>query len=189
MVGGACGSLICAMRIRSGVWRRSVARSCSTGICRTRGRCLGASSRGACRRARSERRLLPEPMEIPRSAPTPRRPGAPSANRQMLEFNFEVTMLAYIYVVFAVVLRFLPPLGDVPCHFTPVCASLLYFGARRPVRQVWAPFLLLALGDLALNRFVYHIPFGGDQFVVWAWYVAALGLGWLLRNRMSVARL
>lgn len=98
-------------------------------------------------------------------------------------------MLAYIYVVFAVVLRFLPPLGALPFHFTPVGASLLYFGARRPARQMVAPFLLLAAGDLALNRFVYHNPFGGDQYVVWAWYVAALGLGWLLRNRTSVARL
>jgi len=98
-------------------------------------------------------------------------------------------MLAYLYVMFAVVLRFLPPQHVLPFHFMPVGASLLYFGARRPAREMWAPFLLMAAGDLALNRFVYHLPFGGDQFASWLWYLGAIGLGLLIRNKTSVARL
>jgi hypothetical protein len=90
-------------------------------------------------------------------------------------------MLAYIFVVFAVVLRFLPH----PWQFTPVAASLLFFGARGSKRQIWLPFALLAVSDLILNKFVYAYAFGWDQFVIWAWYAAILWLGTGLRNRQK----
>jgi Family of unknown function (DUF6580) len=82
-------------------------------------------------------------------------------------------MLAYLFVLFAVAIRFLPH----PWQFTPVAACLLFFGARGSRRQMWIPLALLAASDLALNKFVYNYPFGADQLVIWAWYAAILWLG------------
>jgi hypothetical protein len=90
-------------------------------------------------------------------------------------------MLAYIFVVFAVVIRFVPH----PWQFTPVAACLLFFGARGSRRLIWFPFVLLAASDLILNKFVYAYPFGWDQLVIWAWYAAILWLGTGLRERQK----
>lgn len=87
-------------------------------------------------------------------------------------------MLAYLFVVVALAVRFLPH----PWHFTPVAASLLFFGARGPRRQMWIPVGLFAVSDLLLNRFVYSYPFTWDQLVSWGWYAAILWLGTRLRN-------
>ena len=94
-------------------------------------------------------------------------------------------MLAYLFVIVAVALRFMPH----PFSFTPVAASLLFFGARMPRRQMWVPVLLLAGSDVLLTRFVYAYPLTADHFVTWAWYGLALGIGMLLRNRTTVVRL
>jgi hypothetical protein len=93
-------------------------------------------------------------------------------------------MLAYLFVIVAVALRFLPH----PFHFTPVGASLLFFGAYRPKRETWIPVALLVASDLLLNRFVYSIPLHQDQIVVWAWYAGAIAIGMLLRSRISAPR-
>ncbi|MFY9907539.1 MAG: DUF6580 family putative transport protein, partial [Terriglobales bacterium] len=61
-------------------------------------------------------------------------------------------MLAYLFVVFAVLARM--PFMPHPWNLTPVAAALLYFGARGPKRQLWVPFVLLACSDLVLDRFV-----------------------------------
>lgn len=90
-------------------------------------------------------------------------------------------MLPYIFVVFAVAIRFLPH----PWQFTPVAAALLFFGARGSKRAMWLPLVLLAASDLILNKFVYNYPFGADQFVIWAWYAAILWLGTGLRERQK----
>jgi hypothetical protein len=87
-------------------------------------------------------------------------------------------MLAYIFALFAVIIRFVPH----PWHFTPVAASLLFFGARGSKRQIWAPVALFAISDLLLNRYVYNYPFGADQLVVWVWYGAIVLLGTALRK-------
>jgi hypothetical protein len=89
-------------------------------------------------------------------------------------------MLAYLFTLLAVVVhaRILP----FPWHFTPVAASLLFFGARGSRRQVWLPWVLLVISDVFLNRFVYAYPLGGDQAVIWAWYAAILWLGTSLRK-------
>jgi hypothetical protein len=91
---------------------------------------------------------------------------------------FEVIMLAYIFVLFAVAMRFMPH----PWQFTPVAASLLFFGARGSRKLIWVPLVLMAVSDLLLNRFVYAYPFGWDQLVIWAWYAAILWLGTGLRK-------
>src|SRR5579859_7794838 len=94
-------------------------------------------------------------------------------------------MLPYLFVVVAVAMRFLPHAWS----FTPVAASLLFFGAYASRRQMWFPVLLLAGSDVALSRLVYHYPITGDLFITWAWYAAAVAIGMMLSNRTTVARL
>ena len=90
-------------------------------------------------------------------------------------------MLAYIFVIVAVVARFLPH----PWHFTPVAASLLFFGAYRSRRSMWFPFELLAGSDVILTKYVYSYPFTWDHYVTWAWYAAILLLGTRLRDHIK----
>ena len=82
-------------------------------------------------------------------------------------------MLAYLFVVLAVAVRFMPH----PWMFTPVVGSLLFFGARGPRRQLWIPFVLLAASDVALTKLVYSYSFSWDHYVTFAWYAAILWLG------------
>jgi hypothetical protein len=82
-------------------------------------------------------------------------------------------MLAYLFVVLAVAVRFMPH----PWMFTPVTGSLLFFGARGPRRQLWIPFVLLCASDVALTKLVYAYPFTWDHYVTFAWYAAVLWLG------------
>ena len=95
-------------------------------------------------------------------------------------------MLAYLYLVIAVALRFLPHNGF--WNFTPVGAALLFFGARQSRRHLWVPVALLALSDVLLTTVVYRYPFTADHLVTWAWYGAALLLGRLLRENAKPAR-
>jgi hypothetical protein len=93
-------------------------------------------------------------------------------------------MLAYLFVAIAVAVRFMPH----PWMFTPVAASLLFFGARGSRRQLWVPFVVLAASDVVLTKFVYHYVFSWDHFVTWAWYAAILVLGTALRNNARPLR-
>jgi len=93
-------------------------------------------------------------------------------------------MLAYLFVLFAVAVRFMPH----PLAFTPVAAALLYFGARGPKRQLWAPLALLAVSDVILTKIVYSYPLTWDHFVTWAWYAAILLLGTQLRENTNWLR-
>ncbi len=94
-------------------------------------------------------------------------------------------MLAYLFVLLAVAVRFLPH----PWMFTPVAGSLLFFGARGSRRQLWVPFALLAASDVILTKLVWAYPFSWDHFVTWAWYVAILWLGTSLRTNSKPWRL
>jgi hypothetical protein len=82
-------------------------------------------------------------------------------------------MLAYLFVILAVAVRFMPH----PWMFTPVTGSLLFFGARGSRRQLWIPFALLAASDVVLTKWVYSYPFSWDHYVTFAWYAAVLWLG------------
>jgi len=102
-------------------------------------------------------------------------------------------MLAYIFVLLAIGVRFLPfagPLNFLPhaWHFTPLAASLLYFGARGSKRQMWAPWLMLAVTDVVLTKVIYASTFSWDHFVTWAWYAAILWLGTNLREQSGPVR-
>lgn len=88
-------------------------------------------------------------------------------------------MLPYLYLLVAVVARFLPHAFS----FTPVGAALLFFGARGERKRLWIPVLVLAATDVALNRFVYGYPFTADLLLTWAWYAGIVVMGgWLKQN-------
>jgi hypothetical protein len=98
----------------------------------------------------------------------------------------EVLMLAYLYVVLAIAARVLAGTGTLSLHgFTPVSASLLFFGSRMPRKQFWIPAALLIGSDVYLNFFRYHMALTWDQAVVWGWYVGACCIGLLLRGRVK----
>jgi hypothetical protein len=102
-------------------------------------------------------------------------------------------MLPYLFVLLAVAVRFLPfagPMNILPhaWHFTPVAASLLFFGARGSRRQMWVPLLLFAAADVILTKFIYSYTFSWDHLVTWAWYAAILWLGTNLREKAGPIR-
>jgi hypothetical protein len=100
-------------------------------------------------------------------------------------------MLPYLFVLLAIAIRFLPFLGlNLPhaWHFTPLAASLLFFGARGARRQLWVPVVLLATADVVLTVFVYKYPFIWDTLVTWAWYAGILWLGTNLREKAGFWR-
>jgi hypothetical protein len=105
----------------------------------------------------------------------------------MLMDSFEVPMLAYLFVLLAIAVRFLPFVGSLNIlphawHFTPVAASLLFFGARGSRRQMWIPLALFIGADVVLTKFVYGFPVTWDHLVTFAWYAAILWLGTNLRD-------
>src|SRR6185437_8254457 len=75
-------------------------------------------------------------------------------------------------------------------NFTAVGGALLYFGARRPWREMLAPFAVLACTDVYLTMFSYNYAFHWADYVpTWTWYLAAIALGnILLRTRTSWLR-
>jgi hypothetical protein len=102
-------------------------------------------------------------------------------------------MLAYIFVLLALAVRFLPFAGSLhfiphAWHFTPVAASLLFFGARGSRRQIWVPLALFAAADVVLTKLVYSYPLTWDHLVTWAWYAAILWLGTNLREKSGPVR-
>lgn len=102
-------------------------------------------------------------------------------------------MLPYIFVLLAIAVRFLPFAGPNAFphawHFTPLAASLLFFGARGSRRQMWIPLLLLAATDFVLTRYFYSYAFTGEQLIIWAWYAAILWLGTNLREKSTFWRI
>jgi len=97
-------------------------------------------------------------------------------------------MVAYLLLLVAVFTRVLPHAGW--WNFTAVSGALLYFGARRPLREMWAPLAVLMATDYYLTAMAYHYSFILSAYLVtWAWYAGAMGLGWLLlRSRTTVLR-
>src|ERR1035441_1626987 len=96
-------------------------------------------------------------------------------------------MLPYLFVLLAIAVRFLPFMGPFNIlphawHFTPIAASLLFFGARGPRRQMWIPLVLLAATDVVLTTMIYRYPLSWDQLVTWAWYAGMLWLGTNLKQ-------
>ena len=96
-------------------------------------------------------------------------------------------MSAFLLIVLAVVSRILPHPW---LNFTAVGGSLLFFGARRPLRELWLPVVALAATDYYLTVFAYNYPFRAqDYLLTWTWYAAVAILGYLmLRKSHSAGR-
>jgi hypothetical protein len=103
-------------------------------------------------------------------------------------------MAAFLLVLLAIGWRVTLAAGSHSPHawwnFTAVGGSLLFFGARRPLRQMWIPVAAFAVADFCITRFAYGYPFQAkDYLVTWAWYAGAILLGaWLLKQRASAGR-
>src|SRR5579863_2792697 len=100
----------------------------------------------------------------------------------------EGAMIAYLLLLVAVLSRVLPHAGW--WNFTAVGGALLYFGARRPWREMVAPLAVLMTTDFYLTTFSYHDNFRWQGYVTtWVWYAAAMVLGLvLLRTRTTWLR-
>ena len=88
-------------------------------------------------------------------------------------------MPAYLLLLVAVLSRLLPHAGWL--NFTAVGGALLYFGARRPWREMLVPLAALIATDYALTVYSYHYAFLWQGYVTtWAWYAMAMALGQIL---------
>lgn len=97
-------------------------------------------------------------------------------------------MAAYLFIILAVLSRVLP--HPAWFNFTAVGGSLLYFGARRPLREMWLPVAALAATDYYLTAFFYGYAFHAAAYLLtWGWYAAVILLGnVLLKKKMSLPR-
>jgi hypothetical protein len=99
-------------------------------------------------------------------------------------------MSAYLLILFAILSRIAVSSHHGWLNFTAVGGSLLFFGARRPLRQAILPVIALVALDYYMTVYVYSYPFAAqDYLITWAWYAAVIVLGHLLlRDRKSVGR-
>ena len=97
-------------------------------------------------------------------------------------------MSAYLLLLVAVLSRLLPHAGW--WNFTAVGGALLYFGARRPWREMLIPLAALMATDYCLTVYSYHYTFAWQLYAAtWAWYGMAMALGLiLLRARTTFVR-
>jgi hypothetical protein len=99
-------------------------------------------------------------------------------------------MIAYLLVLLAVLSRYLV-VGHLPLlNFTAVTGGLIYFGAKRPWREMVGPLAILMASDYCLTTYTYHYAFHWQGYIpTWIWYVAAMALGQiLLRAKTSFVR-
>ena len=98
-------------------------------------------------------------------------------------------MFAFVLILLAVLSRVLPHAAWF--NFTAVGGSLLYFGARRPLKQAAWALLPLFATDYYLTVYAYGFPFHlNDYLLTWSWYAAVLVLGSLmLKQSASAGRL
>jgi hypothetical protein len=95
-------------------------------------------------------------------------------------------MPAFLLLVLAVLSRVVPHPDWF--NFTAVGGSLLFFGARRPLRQAILPVAVLAAADFYLTTYVYRYPFHvSDYLLTWAWYAAVVFLGYFLLAKKASA--
>lgn len=97
-------------------------------------------------------------------------------------------MVAYLLLLVAVLTRVIPHAGWM--NFTAVGGALLYFGARRPWREMLAPLAVLVATDAYLTLFTYHFAFHWQAYAAtWGWYLGVMALGLvLLRARTTFVR-
>ena len=99
-------------------------------------------------------------------------------------------MSAYLLILVAILSR-VAVLPHLPwLNFTAVGGSLIFFGAKRSLRQAIFPVVLLAATDYYLTVYAYNYPFHVSAYLItWAWYAGVIVLGRvLLAKQVSVAR-
>jgi hypothetical protein len=96
-------------------------------------------------------------------------------------------MGAYLLILLAVLSRIVPHSW---MNFTAVGAGLLYFGARRPLREAIWPVVALMATDVYLTIAFYHFPWHTSAYLItWAWYAAVIVLGRvLLKDHTTLSR-
>ncbi len=99
-------------------------------------------------------------------------------------------MIAYLLLLVAVLSRVVAMPHTAWLNFTAVGGALLYFGARRPWREMIAPLGALIATDYCLTVYAYHYSFQWQSYVpTWIWYASAIVLGQiLLHARASFVR-
>lgn len=107
-------------------------------------------------------------------------------------------LLAYIFLLFAIFMRFALPLGLMAnfWSFMPLGAALLFFGSRLSRQSgpgTWKHMIaamgLLVAADVALTRWVHAYVFTWDHYFTFAWYAVMLWFGGLLSGRPSALKL
>jgi len=95
-------------------------------------------------------------------------------------------MLAYLFVLLAVAVRVLSGAGVVgTMGFSPLGASLLFFGSRMSRKHYAGPLALLILADIYLTTQKYGQSVTWEEGIIWAWYLGAFFLGSLLKDRVK----
>lgn len=96
-------------------------------------------------------------------------------------------MFAYIFLVLAVLSRILPHAGWF--NFTAVGGALLFFGARRPMRESILPVVALMALDSYLTVVQYGYGFHLAEYLpTWGWYLGMIWLGSVLLKKPSFLR-
>ena len=97
-------------------------------------------------------------------------------------------MAAYLLLLVAVLTRVVPHAQW--WSFTATTGSLLYFGAKRPRREMIAPLAALITADVYLTLFAYHgFSIHWDSAISWGWYLLAMLMGSaLLRKKVTFLR-
>lgn len=93
-------------------------------------------------------------------------------------------MVAYLLLLVAVLSRVIPhaPWGN----FTAVTGGLLYFGSKRPWREMLIPLAALIATDCYLTISVYHTSFHWQGYVFnWAAQLATIPLGYMLLGKKT----
>jgi hypothetical protein len=95
-------------------------------------------------------------------------------------------MGAYLLIVVAVLSRVLPHPW---LNFTAVGGGLLFFGARRPMREAIWPVLALMATDVYLTTVFYHYAWHtGAYLITWAWYAGVIVLGRAMLSRQVTVK-
>ena len=93
-------------------------------------------------------------------------------------------MLAYLLIVVAILTRVLPHAGW--WNFTAEGGALLYFGARRPLREMIVPLAALMATDYWLTVYAYHYAFHPAGYLMqWGWSIGVIALGFVLLHRRT----
>jgi hypothetical protein len=93
-------------------------------------------------------------------------------------------MSAYLLIIVAILSRIIVLPHIAWLNFTAVGGSLLFFGARRPLRQAIIPVALFAATDYYLTVYAYNYPFHVTAYLLtWTWYAAVIILGRILLSQ------